>query len=59
MGFWGGVWLLGALFMVTFLPVKPFTLIFKPGGFDCFNFQVVLMAKNYCCNTESMAKEDI
>jgi len=35
LGFWGGVWLLGALFMV------------------------VLMAKNYCCNTESMAKADI
>ena len=35
LGFWGGVWLLGACFMV------------------------VLMAKNYCCNTDNMAKEDI
>ncbi len=34
LGFWGGVWALGAIFMV------------------------VLMAKNYCCNTEN-AKDDI
>ena len=26
-----------------FLAFLPFTLIFKPGGFDCFSFQVVLI----------------
>ena len=80
LGFWGGVWLLGALFMVRKYKRRNVSFIFTFDGWEAqqqtcsFSFfifrmlenishtcllQVVLMAKNYCCNTESMAKEDI
>ena len=82
LGFWGGVWLLGALFMVRTFKSRNVSFIFTFDGWKAqrqtYNFfssffivrvlrsishscllQVVLMAKNYCCNTESMAKEDI